>query len=239
MNNRTIIFSDGQKGGVGKSMTAITLADYLMRHSSAIGVIDADHTNPDLARLFNRNIENVFTATYDFSELDDWMLFLESLEKLPQDIQNIIVSLPATLNINPYLDTACAVLDALNFDIACFFTLNRQADSVNLLSSSMETGLLSRSSTRVAVLNGLFGNEDKFDRWVDSDTKAKFESDGGSTAYLPELFYRSVDLCLVELQLPFSIAIQQEMPLVYRAQIQQWLRQTDSLYEKALGLEAH
>ena len=229
---KTIIFCDGGKGGVGKSFVAIALADYLMRKAECIACIDADPTNPDVVRLFQeQEDQGVYTATYDLSETDDWMAFLESLESLPEDLSYIIVSLPAALNITPHLPTALGVFEALGMHVMTFFMLNRQSDSINLLGHSLKGGLLHSSAHKVAILNGVFGREEQFDRWQESTTRKQFTKSGGLIVYMPELYFKSVDLALVTHHRPFSQVKDLTIPLVYRAQITQWLKAIDTTFD--------
>lgn len=231
---KRIIFSDGGKGGVGKSMTSTAIVDYLLSKGRRPVVVDSDPTNPDVARLFKSH-ESVMMCVYDFRKTDDWMVFLESLESIPDDVEDIVINLPAAIDLRDHLVTAFGVFESLGFETTGFFTMNRHSDSLNLLGESMRNNLLSYTENRVVVLNGLFGDEKSFQRWHESETKKKFLSVGGQAIYLPELYYRSCDICLLEQQKTFSESVKKEMPIVYKTQINQWLKtihtKLDKLFE--------
>ena len=56
-----IIFIHGDKGGVGKSQTAMTLTDYLLSRGQSVRPIDTDTRNPDFARMFEGTKINLTT----------------------------------------------------------------------------------------------------------------------------------------------------------------------------------
>jgi len=233
---KKIIFSDGGKGGVGKSMVSISIVDYLLAKGEAPFVIDADVTNPDVARLFQDH-PICMTETYDLRETQEWMQLLETVETISNEIMTIVVNLPASFDFKDHIKTAVSVLDDLDYKIRTFFTINRQSDSLNLLGESLVSGSLFYSDDKIVVLNGLFGTEDQFTRFHESKIKRSLLEQEGKLLYMPELYYRSCDMCLVEKNKTFSEAIQEKMLLVYRHQINQWLQDIQKRIDSTLNLK--
>jgi ABC-type dipeptide/oligopeptide/nickel transport system ATPase component len=214
-----IIFSDGGKGGVGKSMVATALVDYLSKKGLAVAAIEADITNRDVSRIFDDH-PDIKNAEFDLRESFDWTEFVVSVENLltMQDIQ-IVVNLPATINFRGYLTEAVEAFKMMNLEVIGLFTLNRYPESVKLLGESLNEGILSMAHHRVAILNGLHGEPHQFERFNDSDAKNKLLDGGGKIAYFPELNYRACDLCLLENNKTFSLMEKAKIPVIYKVQI--------------------
>jgi len=219
---KRIVFSDGGKGGVGKSMTSICLIDYFITQGNNVAIIESDVTNPDVSRLF-KDHPKCATLLYDLKEKSDWMQFLESLENLGSGVETVVVNLPASIDLMDKLEGGTEILKILGFKTSVFFTINRHADSLNLLGKSLANGMLNWAEQKVIVMNGMFGMLEEFQRFNDSETKEEVFNQQGKILYLPELYWKSVDICLLELNKTFSEAIKGDMSIVYRYQTQQWI----------------
>jgi hypothetical protein len=221
--NKQIIFSDGRKGGIGKSTTCICIIDYLLKQQGKnILLVDADHTNPEVARLFQNN-KQIACLTYDLHLDSEWMELGHSIEKHSKHIDYVVVNLPAAMDIGPFLEHYGDSIRELGFEISVFFTITKQADSINLLGHSLHTGSLKFANHRVVVKNGFFGLEDEFIRFDESDTKKTLLKMDGKIIYFRELFFKSYDLCLDQHQKTFSQAVEDEMMLFTRHQIKRWI----------------
>jgi len=82
---QTLIICDGNKGGVGKSLLATTVASLLMSDGHSITLIEADQTNPDVARRFNQHAKILLA---DLSDKDGWFSLLDELEKIKTEYYN-------------------------------------------------------------------------------------------------------------------------------------------------------
>lgn len=220
--NKSIIFSDGCKGGVGKSMTTTCIADYLVTRNKRILLVDVDVKNPEVARLFE-GVKNVATLIYDLREEAEWMGFGNSVEEHSEDIDHVVVNLPGSIDIGEKLNMYGEIFKLLKFDLSVFFTINRQPDSINLLGESLHYGAMKNADNKVVVKNGLFGLEEDFHRYYESEARNTLFSQGGKEVYIRELFHQSLDLCLLEHKKTFSLAVKDTMKLFTRYQIQKWV----------------
>ena len=232
--DKRVIFSDGGKGGVGKSIVSIALVDYLLTKDGTTLLIDADTTNPDVERLFHAH-PGVIAQLYDLRDEDDVFSFLSVFEEQADNVDTVVINLPACFDFSQHMDTAIELFKALQFEVWAFFTINRQADSINLLGNSLTRGLLSRVDAAVVVRNGFFGADHVFERFEESKAKTQLLQQGGQVIYLPELFHRSLDQCLLEKKITFSEASRHEIQLVYRFQIGRWIASVHQSFDRVFA----
>lgn len=84
-----IIISDGGKGGVGKSMMAAAITDYLMV-SGKVALIEADTQNPDVSRMFGTRVQ---TLKEDLRSSNGWMSVMDFIAAHPS--YDIVINTPA------------------------------------------------------------------------------------------------------------------------------------------------
>jgi hypothetical protein len=186
---QTLTVSGGNKGGVGKSMLATTVASLLMVQGESITLIEADRANPDIARRF-ANHAPVLLA--DVSDRNGWIELLDALETIKTP--HIVMSLPAGTNeIETIQHLLMRTLSSLNIDLQLIFCLSRQFDSIDLIGKSLTEGLATFAQQGIAIKNGFFGRNDQFDRWHHSSQRSDWLVQGFAEAYLPELNHRIVD----------------------------------------------
>jgi hypothetical protein len=189
MPRRTLTVSGGNKGGVGKSLLATTIASLLLNQGEAITLIEADRANPDIARRFQKHAPVLLA---DVSDRDGWIALLDALETI--ETPHIVMSLPAGLNqIETVQHLLKRTLLSLEIDLQLIFCLSRQNDSIELIGKSLDTGLAAFAQRSIAVKNGFFGREEQFDRWHQAKQRSQWQAKGFSETYLPELNHRLVD----------------------------------------------
>lgn len=187
---RTLTISGGNKGGTGKSLVATAVASLLMRRGESVTVIEADPTNPDLARRFANHAPVILS---DIADRDGWIALLEALESI--ETRHIVISLPAGMNeIESIGSLLSRTLDTLQIDLNYLFALSRQHDSVELIGRSLETGLGTFAQRGLAIKNGFFGRDEQFDRWHQSPHRQRWLAKPDyEECHLPELNFRLVD----------------------------------------------
>ena len=71
--SQPIYLIGGSKGGVGKSMVTLALADYLQRHVSHAAMVETDTSNPDVMKAPR---DEMMCASYDLDDADGWIGFV-------------------------------------------------------------------------------------------------------------------------------------------------------------------
>ena len=220
-----IIFIHGDKGGVGKSQTAMTLTDYLLSRGQSVRPIDTDTRNPDFARMFEGTKINL-TTHEGFLDLMDVVA--------DADEKYLVVSLPAGVGakLETEFDHFATAMNDLNRKIALIFVINRQSDSIILLQKAMEQ--FEKYTDKYAVVKNLFfGKPDSFVRWDDSKTRQNFLKSGGLEIVLPELHERVLDPVIANPGISFSEA-PDKIQLRYsdKAELKRYLNESAAEFDK-------
>lgn len=164
--NKIIVIS-GAKGGVGKSMVTIGVVDYLLARGERVTVVEADSTNPDVAKMFN-GAPNVSICT---AAMDDESGFIEAANAI-ENAEGYIVVNTAARGLAPLIEhwnIVRDVADSMSREIVIFFPINRQRDSLELLRRQID-GV--QGVPVYAVLNTFFGQQEKFALFHGSKVKA-------------------------------------------------------------------
>ncbi len=202
--NKPIIIFHGDKGGVGKSWTCSIFTDWLLKRKISCALVDGDTRNPDVSRMFGDSIP-VIPANLRVH--DGWMDLMDFM--IAHQEEAIIISMPAGIGGDfkreapRFFETA----KMLNRPVFMFWVINRLPDSINLLNEAMSVSG-DKLAGKVVVKNLFFGDAEKFSRWDNSETRKKFEADGGQTICLTELHERTVDKLFADNEniMPFSVA---------------------------------
>jgi len=197
---RKIIWISGIKGGIGKSMLSILLADYCHHRSLQPLIVEADGMVPDVGRRYDGVLPGILAP---LGGDDPAAALYELLEKLEttiglKQIKRVVVNLPANSRVvEDSADEIQAVTGALGFENCTAFLISEAEDSPLLFARSCESGLCSISSTKAVVVNGHFGRTpDKF-AWFASEARNDWSSTGGVELFLPDLRARVRELPLL------------------------------------------
>lgn len=184
MSKRTLTLIHGDKGGVGKSMTANSVADYLISSGTSpnLLVVDSDQRNPDVSRMYSDR-----SVRINLLEHDGWNKLYDYIEANPES--DILVNLPAQVGkqIPNEVEHLKMVLSDANMELLMFFVLDRQSDTVNLLTLALaDLGPLCRSN--VAIVKNLFyGAANRFFHFEKSPIKVQAEKVKAKILEMPEL----------------------------------------------------
>ncbi len=201
----SIVFFDGDKGGVGKSTTCAAYIDWALTQQLSLAIVDGDARNPDVGRIF----EEVAPVCYaNLRDHDGWMDFIDFIHE--HDGKTIIVSMPAGIGheLQQETDRLISVAEGLGRNLNLVWVINRTLDSVNLLNSALESWK-GKLKGKVVLKNLFFGYPEKFRRWDDSETRKKFEKTGGKTLSISELHERVMDKLFADPNniMPYSSAV--------------------------------
>ena len=135
-----INLSDGDKGGVGKSMVVMTMMQYYLDHNREFVPVEADRYNPDVANRY-KNLKFEFAT---FSEDEQVTSGVDS-ENPDQIIDlasetDIIVSLPAQVGIplNKWIDTALIACEENGASFVRWFVTSGTYESLNLFKIALK-----------------------------------------------------------------------------------------------------
>jgi len=67
--------------------------------------------------------------------------------------------------------------------------LSRQNDSIALIDQSLSSGLSAFATRAIALKNGIFGRDETFDRWRNSDQRKRWINAGFAEAFFPEMHH--------------------------------------------------
>ncbi|MGI0118556.1 hypothetical protein [Zooshikella sp. RANM57] len=213
-----IIFFHGDKGGVGKSFAANLFIDFQVNLKQAKPiVIDADSRNPDVARVWHKLVDVI---PVNLHRHEGWMDLMDIMADNPK--LDLIVSLPAGVGgvIRREAATFKEALRTLKRQFILYWVMNRLKDSIILLKEAQQD-LGDITYKKAIIKNGFYGDEDKFYRWENSQTRQEFLNTGGAEIFLPELHERVTDKIH---NLPFSHAISNsDLKFSEKNELQRWL----------------
>ena len=209
-----VYFVGGSKGGVGKSILCMLLADYLTKcKGRKIILVESDTSNPDVGKTFVHN-DDVEVVSLSLDSADGWIELVNYAEASQKDI--VINSAARSEEaVEKFGGTLIGSLDELHRTLISFWIINRQRDSIELLKKYMDVvpGELH------VVRNTFYGAPEKFELFNNSKTKIEAEK-RGATIDCPDLADRVTDDLYSN---RFSIAkAAEEMPLGNRAELKRW-----------------
>lgn len=200
-----IILVDGDKGGVGKSVVAGSLVDWIFGKGRSVAVVDGDARNADVGRLFDDLLP---VKQADLRVHDGWMDVTDFVYGQPAD-RTVVISMPAGIGgeLKREADRFADMAKQLARPIMLLWVINRTPDSVILLREALDS-IGGHLAHRVVFKNLFFGEPEKFRRWDGSETRKEFERSGGTVLGFPELHERVMDKLFADpsRMMPYSAA---------------------------------
>ena len=227
--SKPIYFVGGGKGGVGKSLVAIALTDYLVhRAGEAVLVLETDTANPDVAPCFEGE-PGVRVELANLDRDEGWMRFADLCERHPDD--TVVVNTAArnhagVLEHGYILDAALAELGR---ELIVLWVINAERDGLQLLKAFMEA----MPGRAVHVLRNLkHGAEASFDLYNASRLREAVEAAGGTSANVPKLA-ADVAKGLFSDRLSVAAALR-AMPIGNRAALAGWRQRCAVAFERVV-----
>lgn len=211
---KTICIVGGGKGGVGKTVVSIGAIDTLLAAGETPLLIEADTSNPDVWKMYKDELK---CELIDLDDANGWIDFINVCDRNPESL--IIVNTAARNNrgVAAYGATLSATLGELDRELTTLWVINRQRDSLELLSGFMAD--LAGSRIHV-VRNTYYGAEEKFELYNHSKLRTQVEAAGGKSLSFPDLADRvSDDLYSKRLSVR---AAMKSLPLGNRAELTRW-----------------
>jgi MinD-like ATPase involved in chromosome partitioning or flagellar assembly len=204
----------GSKGGVGKSLVAMALTDFLMKSGETILLIDSDTSNPDVWRNY-KSVARCELLNLD--KADGWIELINLCDGAPES--TVVVNTAARNNsgVSAYGTTLNDTLKELKRKLVTLWVINRQRDSLELLKEFIDA--IPNADVHV-VRNGFFGVEKQFELYNTSKMKTAVEEKGGKSITFPDLADRVSD-DLFSKRLSITEAIK-SLPIGNRAELLRW-----------------
>ncbi|MBS3938803.1 MAG: hypothetical protein KGZ50_09580 [Peptococcaceae bacterium] len=147
MSSKTVIFSHGDKGGVGKSLVCATLVDLLIEDGVRVALVDGDTDNADVAQRFEGSgIPLTKIRLSDFSEYETAVNRLvdfaqEAIERHGTEV--IVVNLPAGASATVDRDPQVIedALGGLGAEARVILSLGNSSLSLQSLNDIKEKGM--------------------------------------------------------------------------------------------------
>ena len=212
--NLFLYFIGGSKGGVGKSILSMLIADFLTKcKGRKIILVESDTSNPDVGKTFTHD-DDVEVVSLSLDNADGW---IELVNYADTNKKDIVINSAARSGeaVEKFGGTLIGSLEELHRRLISFWVINRQRDSIELLKKYMDVvpGELH------VVRNTFYGDPQKFELFNNSKTKIEAEK-RGTTINLPDLADRVTD-DLYSGRLSINRA-SEEMPLGNRAELKRW-----------------
>lgn len=177
--NKRIFISHGDKGGVGKSMTATVLVERLLQDGHSVALVEGDPSQPDVGVRYAGDkritlgalpLNRAGDADAAVGQLSYW---LES-EAGDQVVINLPAGASETLDaLAPFLRE---VADALEYDIYVSYSLGKGDAPTAGLIKSLKSGLLSfiNEDKRVVLYPAFQGKPEDF-AWFSNKARKEFK----------------------------------------------------------------
>ncbi len=217
----SIYMIGGGKGGVGKSLVSMALIDYLACQEKPPVIIESDTSNPDVGKSYMKSSEVQF-LNLDINE--GWLDFIEIAAASKNDL---VVNLASRSNvaINKYGETLRNALDEIDHDFRTIWVINRQRDSIELALEYQDI-----MPGRIDILlNGYFGEKEKFVHFNGLKSKEKILRAGGKVGWFPDLGDRVTDEMNIK-RLTVAKALE-EMSLSSRAELSRWRKEVANTFK--------
>lgn len=221
----TIYFVGGSKGGVGKSMVAMALLDYLKANGHEPLLIETDTSNPDVEKCYRSEVR---VETIGLDDADGW---IELINKADEFKGPVVVNTAARNNagVSSYGETLRGALGDMKRKFVTLWVINRQRDSLELLKQYLETF----PSFKAHVIRNLFaGTEAKFELYNGSALRKQIEGADGLSLNFPDLADRvSDDLYSKRLSIEKAMV---ELPIGNRAELGRWRNEAAKLFAQVV-----
>lgn len=227
---KSVFYVGGSKGGVGKSLFAFALVDYLLGGNANILLVDTDTDNPDVYKAHkDLALPNLHCCLNSLDDADGWADLLDTVQKYPDYAVVINAAARTKTSTASYGDIMKEALREMQRELTVFWIINRHRDSIELLYSFQEVF----SEVPIHVCRNLyFGEAQRFDMYNTSKAREMVEQNG-LTLDFPAVANRVADWLYSRRK---SIrAAHSEMPFGTRAELQRWRALCATMFERVMG----
>ncbi len=225
MSNKTIIFSHGDKGGVGKSTALIWLIENAISRGLDFGIVETDPKIPDVGDRYKKTHDVIFAPLEEVGESDA----LEGISRMFEgfvalDKPVVFVNLPAaaSMRLDPSANLISDALADAGYSLRVAFVADDRGHSRALLEKSLEKGIMSFADENVILLNSNFGGG-KVDSWpiMKANTYGK-EPSASVLPKISDLAWKIVNQYAAPLN-----DLMPELGFVHRQALKYWIKAAD------------
>lgn len=237
---KTLIITLGGKGGVGKTLTLTTLADYLTTVGRPYAALDCDSENFGKASAFSSFLKDARTP--NIRSISDCDRLLTDAAECDSGIT--LADLPANASgdfmswFNSVVDRP--TLEALNLRIFGIGAIT--PEPATFASVAEWAAKLQNRVDYIVALNHRTQQrvekpkEEMFREYFGSDTGAKFRKRfDPAEVTIPSLYDGSMTILLRSGQLPSAAMNDQSLPLLDRTRIRTWVSGIHKNWEKSVN----
>lgn len=182
MSKSNIYIVGGGKGGVGKTLTSITLIDWLLNDKQAANVtlIETDDSNPDVYKAYQKTAE-VKKEIINLDTESGWVKMMNMMPEWSKNNTQVVINTAAraTPELTKYMPDMQAGANELKIKIHFLWPINRQRDSLLLLNNVLKEAT---SLDATVIRNIYFGDVEKYVLFEASELAKKVKA-----INLPEL----------------------------------------------------
>lgn len=224
---KNIYWVGGSKGGVGKSVIAMSVVDYLQNMGENVLLIESDTANPDVWKAYHETVSN---QLINLDEADGWINLVNVLDGNPDHVAVINSAARNSVGVSAYGETLNSTLAELKRKLVTLWVINRQRDSLELLKEYMDA--IPNAIVHV-VRNAYFGEEKKFELYNNSKIRQSIEDKGGKSVTFPDLADRVAD-DIYSKRLAIAAALK-ELPIGNRAELARWRSEVKKVLEALIN----
>jgi len=239
--------ADGSKGGVGKSIIAQNLINYLSRNNPII-VYETDTQTNDVAKCVEKTTRDITLYHADLRDEDGWQSMLETFQELAANDatrnQHVVMSLPgADINVPNFTDLLTQMCEFLNIEIIVWFAITPMDISYSFLKDSLAHGFGSIATKRIAVKQSKFGKPEAYAMY-DADKEIKKLCSFAFLQHTPDIAFKAYRLESVTIDEAAANAITgkdgQKPNFLYSSNLTTWAKANTPEFDrifKQIGVE--
>lgn len=222
---KPIYFVGGSKGGVGKSIVAMAMVDFLTCSDEQVLLVESDTSNPDVFKAYENEVKS---EVCDLETADGWIDLVNLCETNPESCIVINTAARNNQSVTEYGQTLGKALAELERKLITLWVINSQRDSLTLLKEYMDA----IPEAVVHVLKNENEGRD-FKLFEASRLKMDFAVRGWRALPFPVLASRVSDE-FYNNRLSISAAAK-AMPLGNRAELARWRSVVKTTLEKCIA----
>lgn len=206
----------GSKGGIGKTLVSLALADYFEANGKPLCIVDGDQQNPDFSAPFARQESTVKILCPDLSHTGGWLKLTNFV--MQNRHANIVINTAAGAigSLTEFLPQLEKMLINADIKLVSLWPINRERTCLESLADYLNT-----TTFRVHAIKNLhYGASDTFVLFDGTQLKTTLHAKGHQTIDFPYIANRVAE-SLRNDSLTVKMA-SEAMPFFDRIELQRW-----------------